>query len=267
MKKPLQQLISIRLSKRQEFVCITAILTGGLVAVQLVPPELRFWFLFGLTSVSYLLSAVSLREDLKSIEYLTLLVLPTLFTAAVGLFYFLLPVRWLTRLPAAILYAVGIYAILLVENIYNVAVNRSIQLLRVAHVVGFLATLATMFFLFNTIFSFRLHAPINGILVFLVLLPLMVQSLWAIELHDSFQKTLIQYTVIFSLMVAEVAFMISFWPLKPIMSSLLLTILSYALLGIGQHYFAKRLFRQTVLDFTGVFVIVFVVIVLTAHYR
>ncbi|MBI4136537.1 hypothetical protein HY469_00585, partial [Candidatus Roizmanbacteria bacterium] len=145
MKKRLQQLFSIRLSKRQEFVIITGILTLGLVAVQLLPVELRYWFLFGLTAVSYILSAIGLREDLKSVEYVMLLTLPTLFTAAVGLFYFLLPVRWLTRLPIALLYAIGIYAILLVENIYNVAVNRSIQLLRVAHAVGFLATLTTIF--------------------------------------------------------------------------------------------------------------------------
>ena len=61
------------------------------------------------------------------------LTLPTLFTAAVGLFYFLLPVRWLTRLPVVILYSIGIYALLLTENIYNVAAERTIALFRAAH--------------------------------------------------------------------------------------------------------------------------------------
>jgi hypothetical protein len=89
-----------------------------------------------------------LREGIDGIEWLTVLTLPPLYTAGVGLFYFLLPVRWLTRLPVAMAYGLGMYVLLLTENIFSVASIRTIQLLRAAQAVGFLLTLVTGFFLY-----------------------------------------------------------------------------------------------------------------------
>ncbi|MFZ5844874.1 MAG: hypothetical protein ACOY0S_00190, partial [Patescibacteria group bacterium] len=105
------------LSKRQQFVLVTILLTLGLVLTQIAPAEARYPMVTMLAVFSYLLSAFALREDLRGTEWITLLTLPTFFTAAIALFYFLLPVRWLTRLPVAALYGVGIYALLLTENI------------------------------------------------------------------------------------------------------------------------------------------------------
>src|SRR3989344_3866713 len=83
-------------TKRQLFVIITFILTVGLVLTQLVSVELRYPLVAGLALLTYLLSAFALREDLQTVEWLTLLTLPTLFTAAVGLFYFFFSVLWLS---------------------------------------------------------------------------------------------------------------------------------------------------------------------------
>ena len=85
------------------------------------------------------------------------------FYGAVAFFYFLLPVRWLTRIPVVVLYAVGIYALLLTENIYNVAADRTIALLRAAHSVGYLLTLDNVFFacarqLWHSVFRFIEYA-------------------------------------------------------------------------------------------------------------
>lgn len=268
MKKELEKrLRKIKLTKRQEFVVISLGLTFGLIAVQLVPAVFRFWFLIALTTASYFLSALGLRENLKGVEWLTLLALPTLFTASLGLFYFLLPIRWLTRLPTALLYAVGIYAILLVENIYNVASERTIQLLRVGHAVGFLATLTTVFLFLNTIFSFHFNAILNFVLTFIIVFPLSLQSLWSVKLEQGIGENVILYSLFFSLLLAQSAFMISFWPTKPILASLFLTAFLYTLLGIGQQYFARRLFRKNIIEHLRVFIIVFILILLTTKYR
>src|SRR3972149_249894 len=153
------------LTKRQQFVAITILLTFGLVLTQLVSDELRYLFVTGLALVTFLFSAFALREDLRGVEWVTLLTLPTLFTAAVALFYFLLPVRWLTRVPVAVLFGVGIYALLLTENIYNVAAIRTIALLRAAHSVGFLLTLVTYFLLVQTALSFRFPFYISTLVI------------------------------------------------------------------------------------------------------
>lgn len=267
MKKKLKQLQGIRLSKRQEFVLITIILTVGLIATQLVSVNLRFHFVLFLTIATYLLSAWGLREELKGIEWITLLALPSLFTASVALFYFILPVRWLTRVPTALLYAIGIYATLLVENIYNVAVERSIQLLRVAHAVGLLITLVTLFLFLNTLFSFRLISYVNMLATFIIVFPLVLQAIWAIELDSRIGKRCFVYTVFVSLVLSEIAFVISFWPLRPILASLLITTSFYSLVGIIQQYFANRLFQKNIMEFIRVFVVVFLLLLLTTKYR
>lgn len=267
IKKKLARLKNISFSKRKEYVVITLLLTSGLVFLQTAAVELRFWFLLALILLTYIFSLIGLRENMKGIRWILLPLLPTLFTAAVGLFYFLLPVRWLTRIPVAVLYAICMYAIMLVENIYNVAINRSIQLLRVAHAVGFLATLTTLFLLLNTVFSLRFNFYINFLLVLLVSFPLVLQSLWSIVLTPRVGKDLILFTVFFTLLLAQIGLCISFWPVKPIMASLFLTTSAYTLLGIGQHHFAKRLFSQNILEFTRVFIIVFILIIVTTQYR
>jgi hypothetical protein len=159
------------------------------------------------------------------------------------------------------------YSILLVENIYSVAVSRSIQLLRVAHVIGFVVTLTTIVFLTNTLFTFRFSAYTNFIIVFLLQIPLIIQSLWSIDLSEKIHKDIVVYTIFFSLIEAEVAFIISFWPLTPLLSSLFLTLVSYTLLGIGHSYFANRLFRSNVIEYMRVFIVVFLIILFTTRYR
>lgn len=264
----LARLKNLKLSKRQEFVIITLFLTVFLIITQNLTSAYRFVFIIVLSLLSYGLCALGLREDLRKIEWLTLLILPTVYTISLGVFYFLLPVRWLTRIPFAILYGVGMYAILLVENIYNVAVNRSIQLLRVAHAVGFLISLVTVFLLINTIFTFHLRAALNFGLIFVIIFPLSLQALWAIKLtEESIGWDVFRLALFFSLLIAQAAFFISFWPLKPVLSSLFLSTSFYCLVGLGQQYLAKRLFRKNLMEFLQVFVIIFILIILTTSYR
>lgn len=257
----------IKLSKRQEMVAVSLLLTFGLVATQTVPNSFRFIFLFILTLVAFLLAALVLREGGGKHKALTLFSLPSLFTLSLGLFYFLLPVRWLTRLPNAVLYTIGIYAILLVENIYMVAVGRTIQLLRVAHAVGFLLSLLTSFLLLNTIFALRFSAGVNFILVLGVILILSLQSLWSVKLEPGIDGEVLTYSLFFSLIIAEAALITSFMPMKPILASLFLTAAFYTLLGLGQQHLKKRLFRKNIIEYVRVFILVGLVALLTTNYR
>src|SRR4051812_1692943 len=80
------------LTKRQELVLVSILLTIGLLLTQLLP-DFRYPMTFVLALCAYIGSAWVLRSDLKGVEFITLLTLPTLYTAAVTLFYFLLPLR------------------------------------------------------------------------------------------------------------------------------------------------------------------------------
>jgi len=257
----------LMLSKRQQFVFISMALTVGLTLTQLVGVEYRYSFVAVLTLCTYMLSAFALREDLNGIEWVTLLTLPTLFTMAVSLFYFLLPVRWLTRVPIAILYAIGIYALLLTENIFNVAVNRTIALLRAGHSVGFLMTLVTYFLLLQTIFAFRLSAYGNMLLVFCVSVPLVLQTLWSVELEPFLTKRVFHLTFIIVLVLMQLSWVFSFWPVKSTLFALLLTTTFYSLGGMAQQYLVEKLYKKSVIEFFLVTTLVFIIILFATHWR
>ncbi len=245
------------MNKRRKFALAAIILALGLVALQLVRLEWRYQAIGILAVISYFLSAWALREDLNGIEWLTVLILPVFFTLSVALFYFLIPARWFSRGVIAVIYAIGFYALLLTENIFNVASIRTIQLLRAARSVGFLLTLLAAFFLFDTIFSLRLSACWNFLLLVLVCLPLSLQFLWSIELEEKVTGSILAVTAVFSLCIGEIAAFISFWPVSVILGSLLLTTFFYVLLGLGQHWLQRRLFEKTVKEYLWVGGLVF----------
>lgn len=254
-------------SKRQQFVGVTFVLTLGLFLTQLVPVEWRYPMVALLSAGTYAGAAFGLRDDLAGIEWVTLLTLPTLFTAAVGLFYFLLPVRWLTRVPVATIYAIGMYGLLLTENIYNVAANRTIALLRAAHSVGFLLTLTTYFLLVQTVLAFRFSPVINAAAIGTISILLIFQTLWAIELEETVNRRVTAITVALTIVCMELAWIFSFWPVKSIIQALFLTTCFYSLVGMGQQYLAQRLYKRTVIEFFAVSAIVFVVVLFTTHWR
>lgn len=258
---------SFSLTKRQQFVLVTVLLSAGLIMTQLVPAELRFTMTLGLSVMSYVLSAFALREDLKGVEWITLLLLPTLFTCAVALFYFLLPARWLTRVPVVVLYAVGMYALLLTENIYNVAADRTIALLRAAHSVGFLLTLVTYFLLIQTVMAFRFPFYVNMPLVRIVTFLLVLQSLWSVVLEDSVTRRVSRITIAISLAIAELGWIFSFMPTRSTLTVLFLTTGFYGTVGMAQQYLVEKLYKKTVIEFFSLTAIVFIIVMLATHWR
>lgn len=255
------------LTKRQQFVIITVVLTSVLMLTQLVSLEFRYPMVFILSALTYGLCAFGLREDLHGSEWITLLTLPTLFTAAIAVFYFLLPIRWLTRVPIAALYAIGMYALLLTENIYNVAAARTIALLRAAHSVGFLLTLMTYYLLTQTILAYRLPAVANALLIGIISYPLTLQILWAMDLEPLIGKRVRDLTAVITIIAAEIAWIFSIWPVRTTLFALFLTTCFYGMAGMGQQYLSDRLYKRTVWEFFGVVGIVFIILVATANWR
>lgn len=257
----------IRVSKRQQFVAITLFLTLGLILTQLVSPDFRYGSVSVLATLSYVLVVFVFREDFGGIEWLTIPVLPMLFTAAISLFYFLLPVRWLTRLPVAGLYVIGMYALLLTENIYHVARERSIALLRAAHSVGFLLTLVTYFLLLSTILSFRMSVVVNVIAVGIMSFVLSIQSLWSMELEKHVSRLALNLSVVLGLVAAELTWVFTFWPVRTVLITLFLTTCFYGTVGMAQQYLGEKLYKKTAIEFFSVTSIVLIIVLFATRWR
>lgn len=256
----------MKLRKRQKFVLVAAILSALMLTVEISGVQYRSLSIAFLGLITFVLSFWALREGLvKWASYLSL-VLPVFFTVGVGFFFFLLPSSWLTRLPVVVLYGIGTYALMLTANIYTVAAIRTIALLRAAQAVGYVLTLVTLFLLYDSILSFRLYPWWNGLLAALSSFPLFLQGIWTVEVEETISRRLVFYSVILSLVVGEIALVMSLWPVTVTVGSLFLTTMGYILLGLSQHELSGRLFKQTVWEYLAVGVAVFVTMLLTTRW-
>lgn len=240
----------IKLVKREKIVIVSAILSVGLLSTQLVPFYLTYRFIIGLTLLAYVLSFWAIGEGMNKLKAIILLILPTLFTLAISSYYFLLPVRWLTRIPVAFLFGITFYILLLSQNVFNIASSRTIPLYRVASTTILILTLITAFSLFSVLFSFHMLFIWNGLGVFLISFPLILQMIWSIEM-ERLSSLVIIYTTILSLLVSELGLILSFWPISTPMASLMLSTGLYIVLGISTHSFRERLNRGVVWEYLG----------------
>lgn len=253
-------------TKRAHFILTSLLLTLGLLGTQFITYSWRYQAILVLGIFTYILSAWVLYEELGGIEWLTCLILPCFYAAAAALFYFLLPERIWTRLTILLAFGVGMYAILLTENIFSVASTKAIQLLKAAQAVGLLMSLITAFFLYGTILSFKLPAPPNFLLVFLVSTPLFFQSLWMVVLTKNIDKSILIYSLALSFLAGELALVLSFWPLPILFASLFMVTFFYVTVGLTQHQLTGRLFAKTYQEYLQIAGVVLIIVYLMARW-
>lgn len=235
--------------RREKFIISSVLLALGLLGVQYVSLQYRFIAIIVFFVFSYLVSVWTLYEDLYGVEWFTIVPLPAMYGVSVSLFYFLLPNNWASRLFIMALFGVGMYALYLTSNIYSVAKIRTIQLLRAAHTVGLLFTLLTSTLMTNFLFSLHLNFWLNGLIVFGIHFPLMLMSLWSVELQPKVDKRIWIATTLFALVLGEFAVVISFFPISVWNASLLTTSIFYVLLGILHNHLQQRLFKNTISEY------------------
>lgn len=256
--------MNLDLNKRQKIIITSVLVTFGLLSTQMVDFNLRFRLIALLAICSYLLSLWALWTGIDKVKAFVLMVLPTFYTLAVVSFYFLLPVRWVTRLPVVIFFGLSFYLVLLSQNVFNVAAIRTIPLYRAASTAAFLFTLITAFFIYNVIYAFNLIAFWNGALVFLISYPLILQILWSIEMEEKISGSLLVQSFVLSLVLAEVGLVLSFWPIPTTMWALALASVMYVALGLTTQFLRNRLSGRVVTEYLTIGMIVLIISFLTS---
>ena len=255
-----------KLTKRRRFVLSSIVLTIGLFVIQQGTVSDRYFAIGILSGVSLLLTLWSLGIPIKSHVWLLSWILPLLFTVSVSLFYFLLPSTLLSLMPILALYLVGMYVLLLSENIFFVTSIRTIQLYRSATAVSFLFTLLTAFLLFDTLLSFHLSFYINALFVFGLSFLLFLHCFWNTRLEEGISKRIFVYSLVIAWVLASLGMVISFWPVNISQGSLLLTAVTYILIGLTQAKLNDRLFNQVVREYLVIGLVVFLVTILSTRW-
>lgn len=248
--------------RRERIILISILLSACLYVTQLVPAEWRFWAIGGLGVLTYLLSAFALKDDLQFHEWLTILPFPMMYSVALGAFYFLLPESFISKIVVLVIFALGMYGILLTCNIFSVSKNRTIQLHNAAKTVALFVAMVISLFLMNTMFSLRLPFWLNGVLAMMVHLPLFYTLAWTVNLESQVTKENTALSVVASLLIGELALILSFLPMQEWTVALFVMALFYLLIGILQSFLTGKQFKQSVGEHAllGVFVVVIFII-------
>jgi hypothetical protein len=250
------------MSRRHKFVITSVLLSLGFLGITFLNNEDRIVGIFFLSLLSIAFSFWTLRDLLGKNASLLELVLPPLFTLGVGLFWFLLPSTFYARLPIIALYGVGVYVIALTANVFCVSIIKKIALVRAAKGVSFVLTLFTSFLLYDAVLSLRTHILLLTLLLWLASFPLLMQGLWVSKITKGVGRAVIVYAGVLALLISEFGMLLYFWPVTVVVGSLFLTVGMYVLLGLGQAKLEGRLFKQTMNEYLGVGIVVFVIMFL-----
>lgn len=256
----------IAISKRQRFVISVIILSLGLFLSEHLFGKGGFYLVIILSILSDLLFLLSMLGDIRGNLSLQVMILPFLYTLSFGLFYFLVPYRFLTRIAMTSLYAVGLYSLFLSQNIFVVASIRNIALLSGARIVSFVITLISYFFLSTIVFSLDLHILPTSVLLFIFSFLLILQSIWTITLDNSVKSSLL-WVLALSLCLFEISLILWFWPATPALIALFLTGFFYTAVGLSHTWFDKRLFKGVMWEYIWVAVIVFCILILFTSWK
>lgn len=254
--------ILFKVSKRQKLVISVIILSILLFLSE---------FLFGRSGIyTIVMVAVltdvflfwAIRKDLKGKDTLEIFILPFFFTLAFGLFYLLVPARFLTRIAMTTFYALGLYSLFLSQNIFVVSAIRTIALLSSARTVSFIITLVSYFFLSNVVFSLHLNVFVTLLLIFTFSLPLILQGIWTYTLEKGFLVSVL-WSGVLSISLVEVSLILWFFPTTPTILALFLTGFFYIIVGLSQLWLERRLFKNVMWEYVWVAAIVFLIFVVS----
>jgi hypothetical protein len=246
--------------KRQKFISSIILLSLGLFVSEHFLEKSGVYLIFALSLLTVVLLFLCLRKDLKDNFSWQIFILPFFFSLSFGLFYLLVPARYITRIIMTTLYAVGLYSLFLSENIFTVSSIRTIALLSSAKTVTVALTLLSFFFLSNVVFSLHLNIFLTLLLVLLYSFPIILQSIW-IYTFEKKDSSFILWVISLTICILEVSVLLWFWPSTPTLIALFLSGIFYSILGLSHVWLEKRLFKGVIWEYSWVIIILLVVLV------
>lgn len=248
------------IGKRQRIIITSCLLSLGLLLINFIP--IIFWLRYAgvLMIITAIFSLWSLWQGISKLKAFILLVLPLLFTLAVIGSYPLIIPFWL-RLFSPLLFGLVFYALLLSQNIFNVSSTRTIPLYRVATTISFVITIVTATLLFNDMFSLELFFTWNGLIAFIISCLLSLQLLWTVEM-EKIDKIVLTYSFGIALVMAEIAVVLSFWPISSPLAAVVLGTSLFIMVGIVVDSFREKLGRGAVWQYLAVEALTFIIALL-----
>lgn len=252
------------IEKRQKFVIAVVILSLSLFVAEFQKfhfTQSGVFIVLGLSFLTNVFLFWAIHADVRENRAYQSFILPFFYSLAFGLFYFVTPTIFLSRIILTVIYAFGLYSLFLSQNILVVSSMRTIALLSGARIVSFVITLISYFFLTNIVYT--LHVNIFLVILFFTIytFALIYGSLWTYNLQKTIANVL-SWVVVLTVCLAEVATLLWFWPSSPTVVALFLTGFFYTIVGLTHIWFERRLFKGILWEYVWVSCITFFVLFL-----
>jgi len=255
-----------RIDKRQRLIFSVGIIFVGNLILTLFPLNVALWFIPVDIALVYLATYIALLEDIKHIEWLVLFILPIYLAVSLLLFYYLLPVHWLTRIPYLVVLSIVMYASILSENIFNVGVEKTLPLYRAAYSVANFLTLLAAFFIFTVLYSFRLNFLFNAFFGLLLAWPLFFHSIWSANPKSVLEERVYKFATINTVLLTAAILTLNFVPIKTNIFALYTVTIFYLLSGLTQEIINDTVFRERVREYLIVFGVLSLLVLLSANW-
>ena len=267
MNKLLQKIVIKPLSHIEKRIRI--VISASLLTLMMFSSTFVFfdngWFIFIplFFIVTYILTFFAVLEGVSDIEWFTLFVIPVSISIVFYCLFFLFPSRWVTRIPFITMYGFTVYATLLCSNIFNVGVEKSLQLYRAAFSVNYFIHAFLLFLTINVLLSFKFNFIINAIITYGIIYMMAVQLLWTVKLRPNIEKISHYYAIYIALLVTELMIFLSFVSIQTTIYALFIAAIYYSLVGLVFNYYDQRLFKQTIREYVFVLIFVCIIVILT----
>ncbi|MCL5004056.1 MAG: hypothetical protein M1352_02180 [Patescibacteria group bacterium] len=238
------------MSKRNRFLLFTIVLTFLLTLVPIAPKVWQFPAVIALAVTAVLFALLNLFEFLEGIEFFTLLAMAGLLTLGMGATLLHFPNFSLAfRIVFYGIFFVLYYTTILSMNIFNVANEQPIPLLRAAYTAAFLVTVFCTLPLFTVLYKFYWGLLWDSLVIFAVAFILSFQSLWTVFLPREENRMVFVSSLIVALILTETSIVFSFFPLETFFRSLTLSAFFYIYLGFAHQHLKKTLTLRNVAEY------------------
>lgn len=254
----------VRIPKQLRYV-ISSVLGAVLLFLAVGVPYPYSWIVLPVLCVSsYLLSWFALLEDIQQNEWYVLFILPVIWTACWYVSFYMLPMRLVIRLAFSLTYPIIFYIIVSAMNIFNVGVEKNIQLGRAAQAANQFIMILVFYLFTHVINSFGLSWAVLGLVTGIFAAILGIQLFWTLSPSEIVSSEVKNLGLFQGFVVGFFMMLLSFLPFNlDTPRPMLITGTFYMISGVLSTYKDSILFKQRLREYFGILVLLLLAAILT----
>ncbi len=257
----------IRIPKQLRYVIASIVGGVALFAAAGAPYPFNLLILPVLCLLSYGLVYFGLLEDIKRHEWFVLFIVPVIWTACWYVSFYMLPSRFVSRMVFSIVHIFIMYILIGAMNIFNVGVEKNIQLQRAAQAANQFVIVLVFYLYTQIISSLNLYWIVLGTLTGIFAGLMGIQAFWTYAPRETISRETFKLSLFQGFVMGHMMILLTFVPfLLETPRPMIVTGVFYILSGILANYTDEVAFRARVREYLAVLVLLVIAAVITIQW-